>query len=286
MLMSTSIGCPYKSASRSKEYLVITGWGINDVKVAKKAWVVPGQRCTRIDISPVNGIFEVEAMTSDAEKVPLIVDYTVGPRANDKECLLRYAKLISSHDKLSHDVNELVKGVIERETRVLAASTTMEEIFRGTISFEQVVQLKLNQFGLIMSEFNVKRNGLMRQNSAKVKPEEKVLEKAEVTMKTGWEQKARVAEVEAGLQVEVAARQTERKLKAEQHSKTILDYNRQKAPEALLFEQEKEAEQLTKDTVQKETLVRNAFVPYIASSMCFMRRAGTSDDSLLDRNSL
>ncbi|CAD6212932.1 unnamed protein product [Miscanthus lutarioriparius] len=339
------MGFVYRIASPS-EYLAITGYGINDVKLAKKAWIAPGQRCTRFDISPVNYTFEVQAMS--AEKLPFILPavFTIGPRADDEECLLRYAKLISPHDKLSHHVNELVKGVIEGETRVLAASMTMEEIFRGTKSFKQAVfenvQLELNQFGLIIYNANVKqlvdvpgheyfsylgqktqqeavnqakvdvaearmkgevgakeRDGTTRQNAAKVDAETKVYTvkrqgegakeearvKAEVKVfenereaevaaanselamkKAGWEQQARVAEVEAAkavairdaeLQVEVerrnAARQTE-KLKAEHLSKAVVDYemkvqqanwelyNRQKAAEARLFEQEKEAE--------------------------------------------
>nr|CAB3499351.1 unnamed protein product [Digitaria exilis] len=330
------MGFVYRIASPS-EYLAITGYNISDVKLAKKAWVAPGQRCTRFDISPVNYTFEVQAMS--AEKLPFILPavFIIGPRADDEECLLRYAKLISPHDKLSHHVNELVKGVIEGETRVLAASMTMEEIFRGTKSFKQAVfenvQLELNQFGLIIYNANVKqlvdvpgheyfsylgqktqqeavnqakvdvaearmkgevgakeREGTTRQNAAKVDAETRVYTvkrqgegakeearvKAEVKVfenereaevaaanselamkKAGWEQQARVAEVETAKAVEVerrnAARQTE-KLKAEHLSKAIVDYemkvqeanwelyNRQKAAEAKLFETEREAE--------------------------------------------
>ena len=96
-------------------------------------WV--GQQCKKFDITPVNYEFEVHAMSS--EKLPFILPavFTIGPRADDEECLLRYAKLISPHDKLSHHVHELVKGVIEGETRVLAAGMTMEQIFQGTKAF-------------------------------------------------------------------------------------------------------------------------------------------------------
>uniref|UniRef100_A0A453NGL4 Flotillin-like n=1 Tax=Aegilops tauschii subsp. strangulata TaxID=200361 RepID=A0A453NGL4_AEGTS len=315
------MGFVYRIASPS-EYLAITGYGVDDVKLAKKAWIAPGQRCARFDISPVNYTFEVQAMS--AEKLPFVLPavFTIGPRADDVESLLRYAKLISPHDKLSRHVNELVKGVIEGETRVLAASMTMEQIFHGTKSFKQAVfesvQLELNQFGLIIYNANVKqlvdvpgheyfsylgqktqqeavnqakvdvaearmkgevgakeRKGMTRQNAAKVDAETKVYtvkrqgegSKEELAMKkAGWEQQARVAEVEAAkavairdaqLQVEVertnAARQTE-KLKAEHLSKAVVDYemkvqqanwelyNRQKAAEALLFEQERQAE--------------------------------------------
>ncbi|MQL78481.1 hypothetical protein Taro_010912 [Colocasia esculenta] len=150
----------YRVANAS-EFLVITGYGIDDIKLAKKAWVLPGQACTVFDISPVNYTFEVQAMS--AEKLPFLLPavFTIGPRIDDRDSLLRYAKLISPHDKLSNHVKELVKGVIEGETRVLAASMTMEEIFRGTKSFKEEVfekvQLELNQFGLLIYNANVKQ---------------------------------------------------------------------------------------------------------------------------------
>ena len=58
-------------------------------------------------------------------------------------------------------MKELVQGIIEGETRVLAASMTMEEIFRGTKQFKQEVfgkvQIELNQFGLLIYNANVKQ---------------------------------------------------------------------------------------------------------------------------------
>ncbi|XP_052172836.1 flotillin-like protein 4 [Diospyros lotus] len=150
----------YRVASAS-EYLVITGFGITDIKIAKKAWVLPGQSCNVLDLSPVNYTFEVQAMS--AEKLPFVLPavFTIGPRIDDRDSLLKYAKLISPHDRLSRHVKELVQGVIEGETRVLAASMTMEEIFKGTKEFKEEVfekvQLELNQFGLLIYNANVKQ---------------------------------------------------------------------------------------------------------------------------------
>lgn len=150
----------YRVAGAS-EYLAITGFGIHDVKIAKKAWVLPGQSCMRFDISPVNYTFEVQAMS--AEKLPFILPavFTIGPRIDDPESLHKYTKLIAPHDKNSHHVNELVKGIIEGETRVLAASMTMDQIFKGTKEFKkevfEKVQLELDQFGLLIYNANVKQ---------------------------------------------------------------------------------------------------------------------------------
>ncbi|KAL2525736.1 Flotillin-like protein 1 [Abeliophyllum distichum] len=150
----------YKVASAS-EFLVITGVGISDIKISKTAWVFPGQSCAIFDVSPVNYTFEVQAMS--AEKLPFILPavFTIGPRIDEDASLIKYAKLISPHDKLSNHVNALVQGIIEGETRVLAASMTMEEIFKGTKEFKQEVvekvQLELNQFGLLIYNANVKQ---------------------------------------------------------------------------------------------------------------------------------
>ena len=232
--------------------------------------------------------FEVHAMS--AEKLPFILPavFTIGPkitatgaeesdRKELEEQLLLYAKLIAPLDNRSNHVHEMVRGVIEGETRVLAAELTMEEIFKGTKTFKEKVfnrvQLELNQFGLVIYNANVKqlvdvpgheyfsylgqktqqeavnqakvdvaearmkgevgakeREGMTRQNAAKVDAETKVYTvkrqgegskeearvqsevqvfrnereaevaetNAELAMKkAGWERQARVAEVEA-----------------------------------------------------------------------------------------
>ncbi|GMP95953.1 hypothetical protein CsSME_00044806 [Camellia sinensis var. sinensis] len=98
-----------------------------------------------------------------AEKLPFILPavFTIGPKVDCEESMLKYAKLISPHDKLSNHVTELVQGVIEGETRVLAASMTMEQIFKGTKEFKKEVfdkvQLELDQFGLHIYNANVKQ---------------------------------------------------------------------------------------------------------------------------------
>ncbi|PKA61666.1 Flotillin-like protein 1 [Apostasia shenzhenica] len=152
---------PRFKVARASESLAITGLRIADIKLAKKSLVLPGQSCTVFDLSPVNYTFEVQAMS--AEKLPFTLPavFTIGPRTSDEESLLKYAKLLSTHDKLSNHVKDLVQGVIEGETRVLAASMTMEEIFKGTKSFKQEVfqrvQLELDQFGLVIYNANVKQ---------------------------------------------------------------------------------------------------------------------------------
>jgi flotillin len=38
----------------ANEFLVLTGFGIEDVRITKKAWVWPFQRCSRISVLPAD----------------------------------------------------------------------------------------------------------------------------------------------------------------------------------------------------------------------------------------
>nr|XP_009603138.1 flotillin-like protein 6 isoform X3 [Nicotiana tomentosiformis] len=309
--------------ARASEFLVITGIGINELKITKKALVWPLQKCRVIDVTPVNYTFEVNAMS--AEKLPFLLPavFTIGPCVNDPEGLVKYAKLLSHHQRDSHDVKDLVQGVIEGETRVLAASMTMEEIFKGTKDFKKEVfdkvQLELNQFGLLIYNANIKqlvdvegheyfsylgqktqmeaanqakidvaeakmkgeigakeREGLTRQNAAKIDAETKVIstqrdgigKKEEVKVKTDvkiyesqreaevaeansvlatkkarWSQQAKMAEIKA--QKAVALREAELQQEVERKN-------------ALTKTESLKAQHLSKATVDYEIKVQEA----------------------------
>ncbi|XP_016435894.1 flotillin-like protein 6 [Nicotiana tabacum] len=147
--------------AKPSEFLVITGRGIDELKIAKKAMVWPFQKCEKIDVTPVNYTFEVNAMSKEKLSFLLPAVFTIGPRANDHSSLVKYARLLSLHQRDSHDVKELVQGIIEGETRVLAASMSMEDVFKGTKDFKrevfEKVQLELNQFGLLIYNANIKQ---------------------------------------------------------------------------------------------------------------------------------
>ncbi|GJN20886.1 hypothetical protein PR202_gb08319 [Eleusine coracana subsp. coracana] len=100
-----------------------------------------------------------------SEKLPFILPavFTIGPKvSDDMGPLLLYAKLIAPHDKQSSHVRELVKGVIEGETRVpRRLHDHGADLPGGTKTFKQSVfenvQLELNQFGLYIYNANVKQ---------------------------------------------------------------------------------------------------------------------------------
>ncbi|GMP57089.1 hypothetical protein CsSME_00021325 [Camellia sinensis var. sinensis] len=73
------------------EVLAVTGCCIPDIKLAKKKWIWPGQKFARVNISPVNYTFKVQAMS--AEKLPFIlpVVLTIGLKVDCEESMLKYA---------------------------------------------------------------------------------------------------------------------------------------------------------------------------------------------------
>lgn len=136
----------------ANEYLVITGGHIRDVRIVKKALIKPWQRCTRISISPFDFSMNLQAMTMEKLQFALPAVFTIGPD-NEPEALKKYALLLSGSPdgsevvprgstimptKRNH-VQDIVKGIIEGETRVIVSGMTMEEIFKDRQIFKKKV---------------------------------------------------------------------------------------------------------------------------------------------------
>jgi flotillin len=118
--------------SAANQYLIVTGVGIEDVKLCKKGWVWPLQKARYFDITPTNYTLNLQAMSAEKLEFTLPAVFTIGPK-DEIGPLKRFAKLLAGNDKEGEQVTDLVKGIIEGETRVIAASMTMEEIFKVTI---------------------------------------------------------------------------------------------------------------------------------------------------------
>ncbi|KAJ3310786.1 hypothetical protein HDV04_004651 [Boothiomyces sp. JEL0838] len=150
----------YKTAS-ANEYLVITGAGIKDVKVARKSMVYPMQKYTKFTITPMNYTLSLHAMTVEKLEFTLPAVFTIGPE-DKPDSILKYAKLLASNsEKGVKHIQELVTGIVEGETRVIAASMSMEEIFKERKFFKEHVmegvQSELNQFGMTIYNANIKQ---------------------------------------------------------------------------------------------------------------------------------
>ncbi|KAE9380264.1 putative Flotillin-like protein 1 [Stipitochalara longipes BDJ] len=170
------------------EYLAITGAGIKTLKIVKSAWVWPFQRCQRFSIQPKDFSMNLQAMTREKLQFLLPVVFTVGPDVNQRgavagqaprdtghvennpedrgDALMKYAMLLADAEKDSkgtskgQHIENIVKGIIEGETRVLVSSMTMEEIFTEREEFKRRIfrniQGELDQFGLKIYNANVK----------------------------------------------------------------------------------------------------------------------------------
>ncbi|KAI9927397.1 hypothetical protein ASPWEDRAFT_175044 [Aspergillus wentii DTO 134E9] len=159
--------------ARANEYLVLTGAGIEDLRICKKAVVFPFQRCSRISVSPFDFSLSLQAMTIEKLQFSLPAVFTIGPD-NNQEALRKYALLLSGNTEGSdfsklkdvinparkNHVQDIVKGIIEGETRVIVSSMSMEEIFKERQIFKAKVidnvQNELQQFGLRIYNANVK----------------------------------------------------------------------------------------------------------------------------------
>jgi flotillin len=183
--------------SAPDEYLAITGMGIRTVRITKAAWVWPFQRYTRFSVQPHDYAMDLQAMTKEKLQFSLPVVFTVGPDVNQRganikgrtaadvashdgeendgvaghredsgDALVKYAMLLARSNNNNSDVADrnhvenIVKGIIEGETRVLVSGMTMEEIFTEREVFKRRIfrniQSELQQFGLKIYNSNVK----------------------------------------------------------------------------------------------------------------------------------
>lgn len=164
----------YKISSPD-QYLVRTGLGIKDMIISKKGFQWPFQKFSYIDMHPRNYSFNLHAMSNQKMEFILPGVFTIGPR-DDPEALANYARYLLDDRKMTTTnedgeevvqtaldtsrVDALIEGVIEGETRVLAAMMTIEEIFNDRAAFKsriiKNVQDELDQFGLQIFNANIK----------------------------------------------------------------------------------------------------------------------------------
>ena len=83
----------YKVAD-ANSYVIVTGAGIPDVKIVKKAVVWPFQKSATISISPFDFSTTLQAMTIEKLQFSLPAVFTIGPD-NEPEALRKYAMLLT-----------------------------------------------------------------------------------------------------------------------------------------------------------------------------------------------
>jgi flotillin len=75
--------------------------------------------------------------------------FTIGPAVTE-EALVKYARLLTVEPQ---DIDKLVEGIIEGESRVILASLTIEEIFKDRKAFQskvrESIEKELAPFGIL-----------------------------------------------------------------------------------------------------------------------------------------
>ena len=104
--------------SNANSYLVITGGGIKDIHIVKKAFVYPWQKHSTISISPFDFEITLQAMTCEKLQFSLPAVFTIGPD-DTPDSLRKYAKILTGRNEdtskrqattgRSH-VQDIVKG--------------------------------------------------------------------------------------------------------------------------------------------------------------------------------
>ncbi|PUU84233.1 flotillin domain-containing protein [Tuber borchii] len=154
--------------SEPNSYLAITGVNIDTVRIAKKAFVKPLQKVTKFSITPFDFSLQLQAMTIEKLQFALPAVFTIGPE-DTPDALQKYASLLTgqagdvnsqSNSSGRGHVQDIVKGIIEGETRVIVSGMSMDEIFKERKMFKEKVianvQGELSQFGLKIYNANVK----------------------------------------------------------------------------------------------------------------------------------
>lgn len=146
---------------------------------------------TSSSVQPHDYGMNLQAMTQEKLQFLLPVVFTIGPDVNARganakgapkhpsasapvaalaneedrgDALMKYAMLLAESESAAknnkHGLEQIVKGIIEGETRVLVSSMTMEEIFTEREEFKRRIfrniQVELDQFGLKIYNANVK----------------------------------------------------------------------------------------------------------------------------------
>jgi len=146
----------YKVA-KSNEYLVRTGLLISGINIDKKAFLLPYQTLFRLELSPKSYSFTIHAMSHEKMEFILPAVFTIGPK-DSHEHLQAYSKYLLYEPE--ENVRDIVRGMIEGETRVLAASMSVEDIFKGRTEFKENiiknVQVELDKLGLTVFNANIK----------------------------------------------------------------------------------------------------------------------------------
>jgi flotillin len=138
---------------------------ISDIDISKKAFQLPFQTSSVINMEPGTYHSLIEAMSKEkiAFKMPTV--FTIGPK-DEQSFLTRYAKLLNQSSY--EEVKQTINGVVQGEGRILAAGLPLEELFNSRHHFKTEVTDKINEelskFGLVVYNANIEELSDMEGN--------------------------------------------------------------------------------------------------------------------------
>lgn len=248
----------YKT-SHSNEWLVRTGIGVADMEISKKFIQWPFQNIQRINMAPQSFKFAVNAMSREKMEFNFPAVFTIGPK-NDHESLTKYSRFLLAQ-KFSQ-TDELIRGIIEGETRSLSANLSIEDIFTGRSAFKNDiitnVKSQLDQYGLEIYNANIEElkdsdsSNYFRSLAQKIKAEAEnkaKVEVAEQNKKGNIGSKEREAETRQRIAVVEAETTLVENNRQQEILKSQADLEKTKAEQDLIIRQaairsEQEAEAL------------------------------------------
>jgi flotillin len=155
-IITVGFGLMRYKTSRSNEWLVRTGLGVTDMQIGKKFLQWPFQNIDYINMAPNSYKFSVNAMSKEKLEFTFPAVFTIGPK-NNSESLTNYSRFLLNQE--DGQINGLIRGVIEGETRSLSSSLLIEDIFSGRTEFKKDildnVQKQLDQYGLEIYNANI-----------------------------------------------------------------------------------------------------------------------------------
>ncbi|KAJ3394165.1 hypothetical protein HDU84_009485 [Entophlyctis sp. JEL0112] len=144
------------------QYLAVTGSGISDILIAKSHFKWPNQEVAVFSIEPITYEIDIEAMSQEKLAFCLPAVFTISVDASNTDTLKAYARKFVGSDPKSttQRMMTLIKGIAEGETRVLAASISIEELFQSRKAFQENVSGhiggELAKYGLKLENANIK----------------------------------------------------------------------------------------------------------------------------------
>ena len=143
--------------SLSNEWLVRTGFMVKDIQIGKKFIHWPYQNIDILRINPTSYHFSINSMSSEKMEFILPMAMTIGPK-NEDESLRKYASLLYSNEE-EDQINSIIRGIVEGESRSLAAQLSIEHIFQARNDFKDTIvkdiQSQLDPFGLFIYNANI-----------------------------------------------------------------------------------------------------------------------------------